>query len=49
MNATAAETQLYQEVVNERARRLLDVLSLADAIPHRLRAGRLQAPRLVSS
>ena len=30
------------------ARRLLDVLSLADAVPHRRRATALRAPRLVS-
>ena len=29
-------------------RRLLDVLSLADAIPHRVRSAVLHAPRLVS-
>jgi transcriptional regulator with XRE-family HTH domain len=33
----------------EHGRRLLDVLSVADAIPHRARSARLQAPRLVSS
>ena len=33
----------------EHARRLLDVLSLADAIPVRPRSRRLRAPRLVSS
>ena len=33
----------------ERARRLVDVLLLADAIPPRRRAGVLRAPRLVSS
>jgi transcriptional regulator with XRE-family HTH domain len=33
----------------ERARRLVDVLLLADAIPVRRRAAVLQAPRLVSS
>jgi uncharacterized protein len=33
----------------EHARRLLDVLSLADAIPHRPRSRVLRAPRLVSS
>jgi hypothetical protein len=32
----------------EHARRLLDVLSLADAIPTRRRDGRLDAPRMVS-
>lgn len=32
----------------EHARRLLDVLSLADAIPSRRRAAELDAPRLVS-
>ena len=32
----------------DHARRLLDVLSLADAIPHRRRALALRAPRLVS-
>jgi transcriptional regulator with XRE-family HTH domain len=35
--------------IEEHARRLLDVLSLADAIPHRRRAASLRAPRLVSS
>jgi transcriptional regulator with XRE-family HTH domain len=34
--------------VDEHARRLLDVLSLADAIPARPRRHRLVAPRLVS-
>lgn len=33
----------------EHARRLVDVLSLADAIPARRRATTLHAPRLVSS
>jgi uncharacterized protein len=32
----------------DHARRLLEVLSLADAIPHRRRAATLDAPRLVS-
>jgi transcriptional regulator with XRE-family HTH domain len=32
----------------EHARRLLDVLSLADAIPHRRQSSTLHAPRLVS-
>lgn len=35
--------------VEEHARRLLDVLSLADAIPSRRRDRVLRAPRLVSS
>lgn len=35
--------------VEEHARRLLDVLSLVDAIPARPQARRLDAPRLVSS
>ena len=35
--------------VDEHARRLLDVLSLADAIPVRRRTPVLRAPRLVSS
>jgi uncharacterized protein len=35
--------------LDEHARRLLDVLSLADAIPHRPRSSTLIAPRLVSS
>jgi transcriptional regulator with XRE-family HTH domain len=35
--------------LDEHARRLLDVLSLADAVPHRRRASTLRAPRLVSS
>ena len=34
--------------LDEHARRLLDVLSLADAIPARPRRKRLDAPRLVS-
>jgi len=34
---------------DERARRLVDVLLLADAIPARRRAVLLRAPRLVSS
>jgi len=34
---------------DERARRLVDVLLLADAIPTRKRATVLQAPRLISS
>ena len=33
----------------EHARRLVDVLLLADAIPARARPARLRAPRLVSS
>jgi transcriptional regulator with XRE-family HTH domain len=32
----------------DHARRLLDVLSLADAVPHRRRSALLHAPRLVS-
>jgi hypothetical protein len=36
------------QTVEEHARRLLDVLSLADAIPVRRRAPVLRAPRLVS-
>jgi hypothetical protein len=35
--------------VEERAQRLLDVLSLADAIPVRRRSSVLRAPRLVST
>ena len=35
--------------LQEHARRLLDVLSLADAIPARPPGARLRAPRLVSS
>jgi uncharacterized protein len=35
--------------LGEHARRLLDVLSVADAVPHRPRPRRLDAPRLVSS
>ncbi|MHB8466076.1 MAG: helix-turn-helix domain-containing protein [Acidimicrobiales bacterium] len=35
--------------VHEHARRLLDVLSLADAIPSRRRSALLVAPRLVST
>jgi hypothetical protein len=35
--------------LDEHAHRLLDVLSLADAVPHRPRARTLRAPRLVSS
>ena len=34
--------------LSEHARRLLDVLSLADAVPARPRSSRLKAPRLVS-
>lgn len=34
--------------LQDHARRLLDVLSLADAIPHRRRSAHLSAPRLVS-
>jgi hypothetical protein len=34
--------------VADHARRLLEVLSLADAVPHRRRAAELRAPRLVS-
>jgi transcriptional regulator with XRE-family HTH domain len=34
--------------LSEHARRLLEVLSLADAIPSRVRTSRLNAPRLVS-
>jgi hypothetical protein len=33
----------------EHGRRLVDVLSLADAIPARRRAATLRAPRMVSS
>jgi transcriptional regulator with XRE-family HTH domain len=35
--------------LEEHAQRLLDVLSVADAIPARRRAARLDAPRLVSA
>ena len=35
--------------VDERNRRLLDVLSLADAIPVRRRSAVLRAPRMISS
>jgi uncharacterized protein len=35
--------------LEEHARRLLDVLSLADALPRRRRSALLEAPRLVSS
>ena len=35
--------------LDEHARRLLDVLSVADSIPHRPRSTTLRAPRLVSS
>jgi hypothetical protein len=35
--------------VHEHARRLLDVLSLADAIPARRRSAVLRAPRLIST
>jgi hypothetical protein len=35
--------------LEEHARRLVDVLTLADAIPHRSRSRTLRAPRLVSS
>ena len=35
--------------LDEHARRLIDVLSLADAIPARPRAARLDAPRMISS
>jgi hypothetical protein len=34
--------------LEEHGRRLLDVLSLADAIPHRVRRAPLRAPRIVS-
>jgi transcriptional regulator with XRE-family HTH domain len=34
--------------LEEHGRRLLDVLSLADAVPHRARSSVLRAPRLVS-
>ena len=34
--------------LDEHARRLLDVLSIADAVPHRRRGAFLRAPRLVS-
>jgi transcriptional regulator with XRE-family HTH domain len=47
------ETRPLQELpppvdVEEHARRLFDVLSLADAVPIRVRPGVLDAPRLVS-
>ena len=35
--------------LEEHGRRLVDVLSLADAIPVRARSSRLRAPRLISS
>jgi transcriptional regulator with XRE-family HTH domain len=47
--APAASDLPPPRTVEEHARRLLDVLSLADAIPHRRRAVVLRAPRLVSS
>ena len=48
-SSPAAEDLRPPQSVDEHARRLLDVLSLADAIPTRRRSDVLRAPRLVSS
>ena len=50
LDASPATSDLLPpESVDEHARRLLDVLSLADAIPVRRRTPVMRAPRLVSS
>jgi hypothetical protein len=50
LDAVAAGSDLPPATTaQEHARRLLDVLSLADAIPARPRSPRLRAPRLVST
>ena len=50
LTASAAKSDLPPPAdLDEHARRLLDVLTLADAIPHRPRASKLRAPRLVST
>jgi len=50
LDAAAAGSGLAPPTdIGEHARRLLDVLSLADALPKRRRASTLRAPRLVSS
>jgi transcriptional regulator with XRE-family HTH domain len=46
--APARSDLLPPESLEEHARRLMDVLSLVDAIPARLRSRVLEAPRLVS-
>lgn len=49
LGATPKRTDLDPPAdLDEHARRLLDVLSIADAIPQRRRATVLRAPRLVS-
>jgi transcriptional regulator with XRE-family HTH domain len=50
VTASAAKSELAPPAdLDEHARRLLDVLTVADAIPHRPRTRALHAPRLVSS
>ena len=50
VTASAPEPELPPPAdVEEHARRLLDVLSFADAVPHRRRSITLSAPRLVST
>jgi transcriptional regulator with XRE-family HTH domain len=46
--AIAASDVAPPRDLEDHARRLLDVLSLADAVPHRARSALLRAPRLVS-
>jgi transcriptional regulator with XRE-family HTH domain len=49
LNAVPSGTGLPQALSpEEHARRLIDVLSLADAVPPRRRSATLKAPRLVS-
>ena len=49
VTASAPEPDQPPADVEEHARRLLDVLSFADAVPHRPRSTTLSAPRLVST
>jgi transcriptional regulator with XRE-family HTH domain len=50
LRAALPETDLPPPAdLHEHARRLLDVLSLADAIPVRRRSAELDAPRIVST
>jgi transcriptional regulator with XRE-family HTH domain len=50
LDAVAAGSDLpHSADLQEHARRLLDVLSLADAIPARRRPAVLEAPRLIST
>jgi len=49
IHTTPANDLVPPATLEEHGRRLLDVLSLADAVPVRVRSSRLRAPRLVSS